>query len=189
MNQSRGTITLLRHGATEWSPVGRYAGLIDIPLTDNGRRQVQQARTKLDGPYDDVLASPLLRARQSADILGFRESRIDDRLRERDYGDYEGLTTAEIRERVPGFDVWSDTWPSGESIASFTERIDDVIADLGPSPGHDVLVIAHAHVIRLFTARWLGLDPAHARLFRIDTMGMTVLGWERETPTLHRWNV
>ena len=123
---------------------------------------------------------------ESAQLAELR--RENERLRERDYGEFEGLTTAEIRERVPGWNVWADDVPGGESLADFTARVDAVVAELRERESGAVLLVTHAHWMRLFAARWLGLGPEGAALFRASELGLTRLGWERENPVMLTWN-
>jgi probable phosphoglycerate mutase len=181
-------IAVIRHGPTEWSVARRFAGSIDLPLTEAGREATRAARDRIDvGRFDEVISSPLMRARETAEILG-AVPRIDERLRERDYGEFEGLTTAEIRERVPGWNVWTDDVPGGEPMGEFTARVDEVVAELRGRESGAVLLVTHAHWMRLFTARWLGLDAEGAALFRASELGLTRLGWERENPVVLTWN-
>jgi len=181
-------IAVIRHGPTEWSVARRFAGSIDLPLTDAGREATRAARARIDAArFDEVISSPLVRARETAELLG-AAPRIDERLRERDYGEFEGLTTAEIRERVPGWNVWADDVPGGESLADFTARVDAVVAELRERESGAVLLVTHAHWMRLFAARWLGLGPEGAALFRASELGLTRLGWERENPVMLTWN-
>lgn len=182
-------VVLMRHGETPWSTEGRFAGLTDLELTPRGEASATAARGKLEGMlFDRVVASPLLRAWRTAELLAAGEVSLDRRLIERDYGDYEGLTTQQIRDKVPGWQVWCDPIPNGEAIETMTQRVDSFIEDLRLSGFRTTLVVAHAHLIRLFTARWLGLQPVHAGLFRLGTLGLVHLGWERETPVMHKWN-
>lgn len=186
---ARTDIVLLRHGQTPWSEIGRYAGRTDLPLTEQGEDLARAARGKIAGfSFDKVFASPLKRALRSAELLGYDNPEIDARLLERDYGDYEGLTTPEIRARAPGWNVWSDPIPGGEPLEEMTARVDSFIRDVHASGDRMWLVVAHAHVLRLFAARWLELEPVHAGLFRIGTLGLVHMGWERERPVMHRWN-
>jgi broad specificity phosphatase PhoE len=189
---SKNRIHLIRHGATEWSTVGRFAGVTDLPLLTDAEPSTLARRASL--PLDSissVFASPLQRARQTATLLlGSEEFHVDDRLRERDYGDFEGLTTRQIREIHPGWNVWQDDVPNGEPMAALTARVDSFLAHLQQLQADgdgDILVVSHAHWIRLFTARWLGLPAMQAALFRLDTLGVSVLGWERENPVMLGW--
>ena len=182
-------IALVRHGETDWSRDGRHTGLTDIPLTDHGREQAKDA-ARLVRRMDIVHArcSPLLRARETCALLGLDvEAELDADLVEWDYGDYEGVTTREIRESAPGWTVWSGGCPNGETADAVAARVDRVIAS-ARTTGGTTLVVAHGHVLRVLTARWLGLPPQDGRHFRLDTATVSLLGWERETPVILAWN-
>lgn len=182
-------LILVRHGETEWSKAGRFAGLTDLALTDAGQAGARALGRRLPhGPFDRVISSPLQRARHTAELLGQGPVETDARLVERDYGDYEGLTTAEIRARVPHWHVWTDPVPNGEPLAAMAQRVDSFLHELLQSPQRRLLVVAHAHLIRLAAARWLGLEPHQAALLRVDTLGVARLGWERERRVLLGWN-
>jgi broad specificity phosphatase PhoE len=182
-------IALVRHGETAWSLEGRHTGHTDIPLTDHGRAQARAAAPLLDGaPIIAVATSPLQRARDTCALLGYGDEAVDDPdLVEWDYGAYEGITTAQIRESVPGWTVWSAPCPDGETADEVAARVDQVIERARTRDGLTLLV-AHGHVLRVLAARWLGLAPAEGRLFRLDTATVSLLGWERETPVVLRWN-
>lgn len=183
------TITLFRHAATEWSVKGRFAGQTDLPLSPEGVASVREYRERHGVPsYDEVLVSPLKRAMETAELLGYPDAVQESSLSERDYGEFEGLTTAEIRKLHPGWNIWADPLPGGEDMASFTSRADSMVARLREHREGRILIVSHAHWIRLFTARWLQLPQEQARLFRADTLGQTVVGWEREHPVLLAWN-
>lgn len=182
-------LILVRHGETEWSKAGRYAGLTDLALTEAGQAAARALGPRLPhGPFDRVVSSPLQRARHTAELLAQGPVETDARLVERDYGDYEGLTTAEIRAHVPHWNVWTHGVPCGESLEAMAARVDSFLQALLQSPHRKVLVVAHAHLIRLMAARWLGLQPQQASLFRVDTLGVAHLGWEREQRVLLGWN-
>jgi broad specificity phosphatase PhoE len=180
-------VVLVRHGQTEWSASGRHTGLTDVPLTAHGKAQAvalgPAIADLLGGPPSDVRTSPLARAALTAELAGLTAT-VDDDLREVDYGDYEGLTTPQIRETVPGWTVWTHLLPGGETLAQAAERADRALARLR---GEAVLV-AHGHFLRILTARWLGLPPDAGRLFKLDTATLSVLGTERETRVIERWN-
>lgn len=183
-------IALVRHGETAWSSAGRHTGRTDIPLTDAGRAQARAA-AGLAGSLEPVRVrtSPLGRARETCDLLGLGlEPLVDPDLAEWDYGDYEGITTAEIRETVPGWTVWSAPCPGGETADQVAARADRVVAACRAEPGLTLLV-AHGHILRVLAARWLGLGPEGGRLFRLDTATVSVLGWERENPVVLSWNL
>jgi broad specificity phosphatase PhoE len=181
-------VWLVRHGETEWSRDHRHTSHTDLPLTDVGTRVATQMRERLAGEaFDRVLTSPRLRARRTADLAGFGDAEVVEDLVEWHYGDYEGITTAEIRESVPGWTVWTHDTPGGESRAQLTDRLDRVVRLVAGSAGR-TLVFGHGHALRALTARWLGLDVEAGRLFRLDTATISVLGHERETRVILRWN-
>lgn len=184
-----GELWVARHGETEWSAAGRHTGRTDVPLTDVGHRQALALQPMLSAHrFALVLASPLQRARATAEDAGFAAAESDDDLAEWDYGDYEGRTTAEIRRDRPGWVVWRDGCPGGESIDSLGARTDRVIARARSVDG-DTLVFAHGHLLRVLAARWIGLPPADGALLGLDPAGIGVLGWEREQPVVRRWNL
>lgn len=179
----------MRHGETEWSKSGQHTGRTDVPLTDTGRRQAGRLHRKLgQRPFALVLSSPMSRARETAGLAGFADVlEIDPDLREWDYGLHEGLTTAEIRRTVAGWTVWTHPTPGGETAEEVAARVDRVIARVRAAPG-DALLFAHGHILRVLAARWLGLPPTEGRLFALGTATVSVLGWERETAVIERWN-
>jgi broad specificity phosphatase PhoE len=182
-------LVLVRHGETEWTKSGQHTGRTDIPLTDRGREDAFRLRDQLEGwTFAQVLSSPLSRALETARLAGFgdRVETVDD-LREWDYGEYEGRTTADIRTQRRRWSLWLDGAPGGESAADVGARVDRLIKELRDVDG-DVVVFAHGHVLRVLTARWLGLTPADGRLFALDPATISVLGYERETPVIRRWN-
>jgi probable phosphoglycerate mutase len=134
-----------------------------------------------------VLTSPRLRARQTAELAGFPEAVPDEDLVEWAYGDFEGISTEEIRRSVPGWTIWSHSAPGGETAADVRERVDRVIARVRATES-DSLIFGHAHALRALAARWLGQEVVDGRLYRLDTGTLSVLGYERETPVLERWN-
>jgi broad specificity phosphatase PhoE len=182
-------VVLVRHGETEWSRDMRHTGRTDVPLTDEGRRQAERLSGALgEWSFTRVLASPLGRALDTCRLAGFGErAEPRDALLEWDYGDYEGLTTAQIREERPGWNLWRDGCPGGETAAEVGARADQVVAELKASEG-ELVVFAHGHLLRVLAARWVELPPeAGARLW-LATATISVLGFERETATLRRWN-
>jgi broad specificity phosphatase PhoE len=183
-------IVLLRHGATEWSLSGQHTGRTDIPLLDQGREQAKAAGHLLrDFSFGLVLASPLQRAWETCTLAGFSaQAQAEPDLVEWDYGSYEGLTTPQIRVERPGWSLWNDGVPDGERAAEVGRRADRVIERARES-GSDTLCVAHGHVLRVLTARWLGLPPVAARLFFLGAGAVGVLGWEHETPVVTGWNV
>jgi probable phosphoglycerate mutase len=182
-------LVLARHGETEWSRDGRHTGRTDIPLTENGRSQAEGLRDKLsEWTFVGVLSSPLSRALETCRLAGLGDSvTITDDLLEWDYGDYEGITTAEIRESRPDWSLWRDGCPGGETAADVGARVDRVIEQVG-GLGGPVALFAHGHVLRVLAARWLGLSPSNGALFALGTGTLSVLGYERETRVIQRWN-
>lgn len=179
---------LVRHGATEWSVSGQHTSATDLPLLPAGEQGGRDVAARLGAAdFAEVLTSPLRRARHTAELAGFPDAEVCDDLFEWRYGDYEGRTTASIREQVPGWTLWTHGAPGGETAEQVAERCDRVVARIRAASG-PVLVFAHGHVLRVLTARWLGLGPAEGRLFRLDTSTVSELGHERETPVLLRWN-
>lgn len=179
---------LVRHGETEWSRDHRHTSVTDLPLTEVGERVAGQLAARLAGEaFDLVLTSPRRRARHTADLVGFPEAEVDEDLVEWAYGDYEGITTAEIRETVPGWTVWTHPTPGGETPGQVTARLDRVVKRVRDQGGRS-LVFGHGHALRALTARWLEQPVTEGRYFRLDTATLSVLGWERETPVLLRWN-
>lgn len=182
---------IARHGETEWSRERKHTGVTDLPLTEAGERA---ARERL-GPqlagerFDLVLSSPLRRALETARLAGF-EPELDDRLREMDYGEYEGITTAEIHEDRPGWDLWTDGNPEGETVEDVAARLDALIAERLRAPGVErVLAFGHGHTLRILTARWLGLPGREGRIFVLPAAGLGVMGSEHERPAIVRWGV
>ena len=182
-------IAVVRHGQTEWSVNGRHTGTTDIPLTDHGREEARASAPLVQAlAVDHVRCSPLQRARETCGLLGLAVApTIDPDLVEWDYGVYEGITTKEIRETVPAWTVWFGGCPDGETPEQVAARVDRVI-DAARAAGGTTLVVAHGHVLRVLTARWLGLPPQDGRFFRLDTATVSLLGWERETPVILKWN-
>lgn len=180
---------LVRHGETEWSTLGRHTGRTDIPLTETGREQARSVAGRLAAhPFTSVLSSPLSRALETARLAGYADRvEVDDDLREWHYGADEGRTTPEIREERPGWTIWRDGPKDGETIEDVAARVDRVIARVQSVSG-DSLVFAHGHVLRILAARWLGESPYAGRLFALSTATVSVLGWERETAVIERWN-
>jgi broad specificity phosphatase PhoE len=182
-------VVLVRHGATEWSRAGKHTGHTDVPLTDDGRAEAAVLGAALRASrFSLVLTSPLSRAAETSRLAGYGD--VADEcagLMEWDYGDYEGRTTPEIREERPGWTLWRDGVPGGETVAEVGVRVDRVIAGLRVAGG-DALVFAHGHLLRVLAARWLGLEPSEGRLFAVDTATLGVLGYERETAVVRAWN-
>jgi broad specificity phosphatase PhoE len=180
-------LVLVRHGETAWSDERKHTGRSDIPLTDHGRAQAEQIADAL-AVFDvqRCFASPLARAWETAQLIGLEPERDDDLL-EWDYGDFEGLTTAEIREHSPGWSVWTHEITGGESIEQVGARADRVIERVLGMDGTTALV-AHSHLLRILVARWLELPPIEGRRFTLDNTTISLLGWERENRVVSRWN-
>jgi broad specificity phosphatase PhoE len=182
-------VVLVRHGETEWSRAGRHTGRTDVPLTEHGRKQaLALGATLRDRTFARVLASPLSRALDTCRLAGFGDqAEPRNELVEWDYGEYEGRTTQDVRAERPNWWLWRDGVPGGETMDKVGARADRVIAELRETDG-DVLVFAHAHLLRILTARWLGLEPAGGRLFALDPATLSILCYERETSVIRRWN-
>jgi probable phosphoglycerate mutase len=183
---------LVRHGETEWSLSGKHTSRTDIALTDHGRRRAEELRDYLKGTtFAAVFVSPMQRARETCAIAGFgSQAVVDDGLMEWDYGVYEGRTTKEIQAEIPGWSVWKDEIVGGETVEHVGERADGVIARaLAAAPaGGKVALFAHAHILRILAARWIGLEARGGSLFALGTGSVSVLGWERETRVIETWN-
>jgi probable phosphoglycerate mutase len=182
-------VVLVRHGETAWSRAGKHTGRTDVPLTEHGRLQAQAVGAALrDREFALVLSSPLGRALETCRLAGFGErAELRNELMEWDYGAYEGRTTSEIREQRPGWTLWRDGVPGGETVEQVGARVDRVVDEMRSLEG-DALLFAHGHVLRVLTARWLGLDPDAGRLFALDPATLSTLGYERETAVLQLWN-
>jgi broad specificity phosphatase PhoE len=180
---------LARHGATEWSRSRRHTGVTDLDLTTLGVREATALGARLSpGSFAAVLSSPARRARRTAEIAGFGEDvHVDGNLAEYDYGDYEGLTTEEIRRRNPDWDLWRDGCPGGETTGEVAARADLVLASLEPVDG-EVLVFAHGHVSRVLAARFLALEPGAAGRLSFSTAALSILGFEHERSAILLWN-
>ncbi|MGZ5371819.1 histidine phosphatase family protein [Aeromicrobium sp.] len=163
--------------------------MTDLDLTESGSASARALAVPLAGiDFVQVLTSPRRRARVTAELAGFSEAIVDDDLTEWAYGDYEGLTTTEIREMVPGWSVWTHPSPGGETARQVGERLDHIVARTRAADGK-TLVFAHGHSLRVLAARWLGLDVTDGRIFDLDTATISVLGVDRGTPVVSRWNL
>ena len=179
---------LVRHGETEWSRSGQHTSVTDLELTPDG----ESVATRLTHPLSEyafvqVLTSPRRRARRTAELAGFAHAEPDDDLAEWAYGDYEGLTTPQIHESDPTWSIWTGSTPGGETVQQVGERLDRVVARARAVDGR-TLVFAHGHSLRVLTARWIEQPAEEGRFFRLDTSTVSVLGFERETPVLLKWN-
>jgi probable phosphoglycerate mutase len=180
---------IVRHGETEWSANGKHTSRTDLPLTEEGReRALALASVLAEWSFSLVLTSPLRRARETCSLAGFGEvASLCEDLREWDYGEYEGLTTPEIRVERPDWLLWRDGCPGGEMPAAVGERADRALARLESADG-DAVAFAHGHILRVLTARWLEMPPAGGARFALAAGGVGELGFERETRVLRRWN-
>jgi probable phosphoglycerate mutase len=184
-------VILLRHGQTDWSAAGRHTGRTDVPLTEVGRHEAKlqgDAVRRLSPRPALVLTSPLRRARDTAALAGL-DAEVDPDLVEWDYGDHEGRTTPEIRERVPGWTVWTHPVPHGETIDQVSARAERVLARLRPmAAAADVVVVAHGHLLRVLAARWIDQPAAFGQRLVLGTAAVSVLGHEHEVAALTAWN-
>ena len=189
MHRHAQTLVLVRHGETEWSATGRHTSVTDVPLTDVGRRAAARLRDRLAGfEFALVLASPRARARETAELAGQGErAEVDEDLAEFAYGEYEGRTTADIREERRGWNVWDDGAPGGETAAQVGTRADRVIERASAVDG-DVAVFAHGHLLRVLGARWIGLDATYGGHLALDTGAVCELSYEREPRAIWVWN-
>jgi broad specificity phosphatase PhoE len=183
---------VVRHGPTEWSRNGRHTSITDLPLlpdSEDDARALAPRLADLDPVL--VLSSPRLRARRTAELAGFDRAEVDEDLAEWAYGAYEGVTTPDIRESAPGWSIWTDGCPDGESPGESPDevgaRLDRVVARAQAADG-PVLAFAHGHSLRVLAARWLGLPVADGRHFHLDTATVSVLGEDRGDPVVRRWN-
>lgn len=187
---------LVRHGETEWSLSGKHTSRTDVELTEQGRRRAEKLRDYLAGRnFSAVYTSPMKRARETCEIAGLGERAIvEPNLREWDYGVYEGRTTQEIRNEIPGWSVWTYSIVGGEALEHVAERAEEVIsramaaAQEKPAQEPRVLLFAHAHILRILAAKWLGLTPVHGRCLALGTGSVSVLGFEREARVISEWN-
>lgn len=184
-----GRLVLVRHGETEWSRSGQHTGRTDIPLNDEGRRQAMLVGSRLRKcRFDLVLSSPRSRALETCDLAGFRDQvEVTDDLAEWDYGEYEGVRTADIRVERPGWLLWDDDAPGGETAEQVSARADRVIARVRSIEG-DALAFSHGHLLRVLAARWLGQDGRAGRYYALDAGTISTLGWEREVAVITLWN-
>jgi broad specificity phosphatase PhoE len=187
-----GKIVLVRHGETAWSASGQHTSRTDLPLLDSGRRHAQALAPLLAGfTFSLVLSSPMRRALDTCTLAGLGDQvEIDRDLMEWDYGDYEGISTPEIRKTVPGWRVWTHPTPNAETADDVAIRADRVIARCQPiiDRGEDAALLGHGHLSRVIGARWLGLPGTDGRLFAMHAGSLSILGYERETPVIELWN-
>jgi probable phosphoglycerate mutase len=187
--QSESLLYLIRHGETEWARDGRHTGRTDIPLTETGRMQAGYLLPIFEElTFSQILSSPLQRSLETAYLAGLgKRVETDPDLMEWDYGDYEGITTKQIRESVPGWTAWTHPCPNGETIEKISARADRVIARAESGQGN-IALFSHGHFLRVLAARWLGLAPSGGRYFLLGTSTLSILGHERETRAIKTWN-
>ena len=183
------TIYLIRHGETEWAKSGRHTGRTDIPLTDAGREQAGFLLPIFDEvKFERIFSSPLQRALETAKLAGLSSRvEVDKDLLEWDYGDYEGLTTEQIRDKVPSWSVWTHPCPNGETLDQISQRADRVVAKLRSAEGN-VAIFSHGHFLRVLVASWIGLSAAHGKHFLLGTSTLSILSYEHEVPVIRTWN-
>ena len=182
---------LLRHGATEWALNGRHTGSTDLPLLPEGEAEARALGPVLSQQtFAAVFSSPLQRAQRTCELAGFGDQmQICDDIIEWNYGDYEGITTATIRETVPDWTVWSHGCPKGENAQQVEVRCANAISTALAVPGEgDVALFAHGHILRALAGTWLGLGAAGGQLLKLGTASVSILGWERDTRAIQRWN-
>ena len=181
-------IWLVRHGETEWSASGRHTGVTDVQLGAEGEAQAREIGALLRShPFDHVLSSPMTRSRRTAQLAGFPEPELDEDLREVDYGSYEGLTTPEIQRSRPGWELFRDGCPDGETPIRIRRRADRLLARLRALEG-DALVFGHGHTLRALGARYLGLSVRVATNLALDAGAISILAEGRDGPWLLLWN-
>lgn len=183
-------VILIRHGETEWSATGRHTSTTDLPLTERGQAQARALAASLAGHrFTAVITSPRLRARRTAELAGLTVTGVDPDLAEWDYGRLEGRTTPQIHAESPGWNLWTDGAPGGESPGQISDRVDRVLDRVRTLlPQGDVALVSHAHALRVLAARWVGLPASGGGLFRLDTATRSVLGFEHGRPVITRWN-
>jgi len=189
MAASTQKVYVVRHGETEWSLSGQHTGVTDIPLTENGRAVARRLRPALaEQSFQLVLTSPLRRARETCELAGLgARGALEADLHEWNYGAYEGLTTKQIHDKQPGWMLFRDGCPGGETPAQIGARVDRVIARVRGTAG-DVALFAHGHVFRVLVARWIGLAPGAGQHFLLDTATLNVLGYYGDSPAVKIWN-
>jgi broad specificity phosphatase PhoE len=182
-------IFLLRHGETEWSRSGRHTSSTELPLTENGRIAGRRLRPVLAAEsFTSVFTSPLQRARETCELAGLgEEAGVEADLMEWNYGEYEGLTTKQIQTKRPGWSLFRDGCPGGESPQQVAARADQIIDKLRRAEGNAAL-FAHGHILRVLAARWIGLPASCGERFLLDTATLSILGYYYETPALRMWN-
>jgi len=187
--KSHGDVVLVRHGETEWSLSGQHTGRTDIPLTERGRQQARLLEPLLStANFALVLSSPLRRARETCELAGLGpRMQLEPDLMEWNYGEYEGLTSKQIKRTAPNWMVFTDGCPGGETPEQVGARVDRLIDRIRPVGGR-VALFAHGHLLRVFVARWIGFPPSAGQHFLLDTSTVGVLGYYQGVPAVKRWN-
>ncbi|GID91872.1 histidine phosphatase family protein [Amorphoplanes digitatis] len=185
-----GEIVLIRHGQTEWSAAGRHTSYTDLDLTGDGERQARAAGERLAGrSFAAVISSPRRRALHTAELAGLTVTETTEDLAEWNYGEYEGITTAVIHETRPGWSLWTDGAPGGESPQDVAARVDRALDRARAFlDGGDVALIAHGHSLRVTGARWIGLPPSGGGLLKLGTATLSTLGFEHGNRVIDAWN-
>jgi broad specificity phosphatase PhoE len=191
MSEQLPVICLARHGETAWSLSGQHTGLTDLPLTEHGERNARSLAKRLNGlKFAQVFTSPLQRAVRTCELAGFTQAaEVDRDLVEWNYGQYEGRTSADIEIDNPGWQLFHDGCPGGESPSQVGARADRVVSRVRAIQG-DVLIFSSGHFLRVFAARWLGMEPAGGRFFTLSTASLSALGYEHSLsePVIRLWN-
>ncbi len=190
MGEMLPTLYIARHGETAWSLSGQHTGLTDLPLTERGQSNARRLGNQLRGrSFAHVFTSPLQRARRTCELAGFgAEAEVDRDLLEWNYGDYEGLRTAEIHAKRPGWELFRDGCPGGESAGDVGARADRMV-DRVRAVQQDVLIFSSGHFLRVLAARWLGLEPEAGRYFLLSTASLSALSYEHDlSPVIQLWN-
>ena len=188
-DEVHGEVVLVRHGETEWTLTGQHTGRTDIPLTERGRNEARLLAPLLSSAdFALVLSSPLRRARETCELVGLGpRTEIEPDLMEWDYGEYEGLTSKQIKRTAPNWMVFTDGCPGGETPAQVGARADRVITRIRSVAGR-VALFAHGHLLRVLAARWIGFPPSAGQHLLLDTSTVSVLGYYQDVPAVKRWN-
>jgi broad specificity phosphatase PhoE len=184
-------VVLVRHGETAWTLTGQHTGRTEIDLTPAGEAQAKAATALIGSePFDLVFCSPRQRARHTAELIGLVPYEVDDDLQEWDYGDFEGLTTPEIHEQLPDWNIWHGPWPGGETSEQVGARASRIVQRLlATGPHSRVALVAHGHILRVLAAQWTELGVSAGQRFALDTAAVCELGWEHDARVLHHWNM
>ncbi len=185
-----GEIWLIRHGETAWTVTGQHTGKRDIPMTETGESHAMAVGKFLNGKsFEMVLVSPLSRAQDTCRLAGYAKNAIVvSEIAEWDYGNYEGRTRQEIRQEIPGWTIWSNGVPGGETLEQVAQRAQRTIERILNAKG-DVALFSHGHFLRVLACCWLGLAPVTAGLFMLDTASVSILGSESTRRVMKRWNL